>query len=555
MAHLDQNLENIGTAIAQLSKSLADQLKALDQREPSFAADTPASFPQNAELQQIRVKLLDSLASLQHLVTGASDFWINGCLFPNHDLLTFDVLNSFNFWDAVPLNGSASYSEIAKSTNLPESIVRRFLRYAFTLFVFTESPLGSENVVHTSASAYIARSRFVQAFLAHNLEDIRPATTVGVNALKKWVAGHVDPPQEVTTCAMPLATDDGVERRTDFWTYIDNFERHDQPKGFRAKRFAEAMQGLTQNTATIIEATLKLFDWKSLNDATVVDLGGSAGHISAILAENYPKLSLVVQDLPAVESAFNTNFGSSRHASRVKFQKHDFFNVQETSADVFLVKSVFHDWSDKYVLQIVRNLLGVFKPGNHLLIFDSIVPESEKAQSMLYRFRATQASESGLLPTSSTRRPKAPSTVSTIPACEKFRGQILRDVSRKLLKIQDESLSDAQVRDLNDEINKLMKEKWSWERRIKEYYGRAKELPGVKEMLERAAKKQARRAAAGKRGDGGEDGDEDGGGGRADLQRRGLDARYFGWGDDEADGSLLRRRHHLEAAIGRGGTG
>ncbi|RMZ90587.1 hypothetical protein DV736_g2183, partial [Chaetothyriales sp. CBS 134916] len=96
---------------------------------------------------------------------------------------------------------------------------------------------------------------------------------------------------------------------------------------------------------------------------------------------------------------------------------------------------------------------------------------SEKAQSMLYRFRATQASESGLLPTSSTRRPKAPSTIGTIPACEKFRGQILRDVSRKLLKIQDESLSDAQVRDLNDEINKLMKEKWSWERRIKELGG------------------------------------------------------------------------------------
>ncbi|RMD40774.1 hypothetical protein DV735_g4376, partial [Chaetothyriales sp. CBS 134920] len=82
---------------------------------------------------------------------------------------------------------------------------------------------------------------------------------------------------------------------------------------------------------------------------------------------------------------------------------------------------------------------------------------------MLYRFRATQASESGLLPTSSTRRPKAPSTIATIPACEKFRGQIVREVSRKLLKIQDESLSDAQVRDLNDEINRLMREKWGWE--------------------------------------------------------------------------------------------
>ena len=182
---------------------------------------------------------------------------------------------------------------------------------------------------------------------------------------------------------------------------------------------------------------------------------------------------------------------------------------------------------------------------------------SEKAQSMLYRFRAQEASSSGLLPTSGTRRPKAPSTIATIPACEKFRGQILRDVSRKLLKIQDESLSDAQLRDLNDEINKLQKEKWGWERRIRElggpnymrsaggvmfdeqgnaidgggggkgyrYFGRAKELPGVKEMFERAAKRQAR---------GGKDEDEDGEKARRrEINRRNLDARYFGFGKEE----------------------
>ncbi|ETN41886.1 uncharacterized protein HMPREF1541_03825 [Cyphellophora europaea CBS 101466] len=201
---------------------------------------------------------------------------------------------------------------------------------------------------------------------------------------------------------------------------------------------------------------------------------------------------------------------------------------------------------------------------------------SEKAQSMLYRFRASQAAESGLLPTSGTRRPKAPSTVATIPACEKFRGQILRDVSRKITKIQDESLSDFQIRDLNDEINKLMKEKWGWERRIRElggpnymrggggtvfdeqgrevegagggkgyrYFGRARELPGVKEMFERAAKRRVR---------GGDEGSGDEGEAKKrerQIDRRNLDATYFGFGLDEEDGSLVRyeRRKEKEAA-------
>lgn len=201
---------------------------------------------------------------------------------------------------------------------------------------------------------------------------------------------------------------------------------------------------------------------------------------------------------------------------------------------------------------------------------------SEKAQSMLYRFRASQAAESGLLPTSGTRRPKAPSTVATVPACEKFRGQILRDVSRKLTKIQEDSLSDFQIRDLNDEINKLMKEKWGWERRIRElggpnymrgaggvvfdeqgreidggggggkgyrYFGRARELPGVKEMFERAAKRRMKK-------DGDESGDDEEGGkkrkGQQQIDRRNLDANYFGFGLDEEDGSLLKYERKKE---------
>lgn len=197
---------------------------------------------------------------------------------------------------------------------------------------------------------------------------------------------------------------------------------------------------------------------------------------------------------------------------------------------------------------------------------------AEKAQSMLHRFAASQTSGlAASLPTASTRRPKAPSTIATIPACEKFRGQILRDLSRKITKIQDESLSDFQIRDLNDEINKLMKEKWGWERRIRElggpnymrggggtvfdaegrevegagggkgyrYFGRARELPGVKEMFERAAKKKVK--------DSGE-GDEEKEG-RREINRRNLDARYFGFGKDEEDKELLRyeRRKEREA--------
>ncbi|KAI0089460.1 pre-mRNA-splicing factor ISY1 [Irpex rosettiformis] len=140
----------------------------------------------------------------------------------------------------------------------------------------------------------------------------------------------------------------------------------------------------------------------------------------------------------------------------------------------------------------------------------------EKAQSMLYRFREAQAAELGL-GTRSDRRPRMASACKSLRECERWRGEILREISRKVSKIQDSGLTDYEVRDLNDEINKLLREKRHWENQIvalgganyrrnvamldddgKEvpgtkgykYFGRAKELPGVKEMFQSKKKEQ-----------------------------------------------------------------
>ena len=181
---------------------------------------------------------------------------------------------------------------------------------------------------------------------------------------------------------------------------------------------------------------------------------------------------------------------------------------------------------------------------------------AEKAQSMLFRFRAQQASDLGILDTSRTRRPKAVSQQDHIPTCERWRGQVLKEISRKVSKIQDLALSDYQVRDINDELNKLFREKWMWEVRIRElggpnymrgggrvtdeegrvvegggkgyrYFGRARELPGVKELFEAATQRPE------------EDGKKKGGEARKELGRR-VDAGYYGYNLDEEDGTLLQ---------------
>ncbi|KAM0187702.1 hypothetical protein ACHAPA_008751 [Fusarium lateritium] len=177
---------------------------------------------------------------------------------------------------------------------------------------------------------------------------------------------------------------------------------------------------------------------------------------------------------------------------------------------------------------------------------------SEKAQSMLFRFREAQAADLGIIDAGRTRRPKLITEVQAIPACEKWRGQVLKEISRKMSRIQDPILSDYQIRDLNDEINKLMREKHMWEIQIRnlggpnymrgggkiydeqgreipgggkgyKYFGRARELPGVKELFEAARNQGQDEKPLEERND----------------MRRNVDAAYYGYAPDEEDEELL----------------
>nr|XP_023016913.1 pre-mRNA-splicing factor ISY1 homolog [Leptinotarsa decemlineata] len=128
---------------------------------------------------------------------------------------------------------------------------------------------------------------------------------------------------------------------------------------------------------------------------------------------------------------------------------------------------------------------------------------AEKAMTTLARWRAAQLGETEK---HKKRRPYLASECKSLYACEKWRMQIIREIAKKVAQIQNAGLGEFRIRDLNDEINKLLREKRHWEDQIKElggpdyqrvgprmldhegkevpgnrgykYFGAAKELPG-----------------------------------------------------------------------------
>lgn len=69
------------------------------------------------------------------------------------------------------------------------------------------------------------------------------------------------------------------------------------------------------------------------------------------------------------------------------------------------------------------------------------------------------------------RRPWNTEDCTNLKEAEKFRLDLIREISRKVTQIQNAGLGEHRIRDLNDRINRLLNDKKRWEIRIKELGG------------------------------------------------------------------------------------
>ncbi|XP_065209874.1 pre-mRNA-splicing factor ISY1 homolog [Planococcus citri] len=178
---------------------------------------------------------------------------------------------------------------------------------------------------------------------------------------------------------------------------------------------------------------------------------------------------------------------------------------------------------------------------------------AEKAMTTLARWRAAQVH--GKDSHDKERRPYLATECTDLRKCEKWRIQIIREIARKVSQIQNAGLGEFRIRDLNDDINKLIREKGHWEAQIKElggpdyarvgprmldhegrevpgnrgykYFGAAKDLPGVRELFEQEPPPPPRKT-------------------RGELMRE-IDADYYGYRDDD-DGILIPIEEREEKA-------
>jgi 6-hydroxytryprostatin B O-methyltransferase len=76
---------------------------------------------------------------------------------------------------------------------------------------------------------------------------------------------------------------------------------------------------------------------------------------------------------------------------------HDFMKPQPVAADIYFLRMILHDWSDKFCVSILRNTVAAMRPGSRILIMDAVLPPAGDWPTILERGARAADLQMGLL--------------------------------------------------------------------------------------------------------------------------------------------------------------
>ncbi|WP_328430040.1 methyltransferase [Streptomyces sp. NBC_00443] len=156
---------------------------------------------------------------------------------------------------------------------------------------------------------------------------------------------------------------------TDFFTHLA------QHPELSAQFNAAMSQAVSETTAALPHA----YDFGRFT--TVTDIGGGDGTLLAGVLGAHPHLTGVVFDTThGLDEAPDT---LERHGlnDRCSLIAGDFFSSVPAGSDLYLLKSILHDWTDDQAVTILSHCREVLPPGGAVLIVEPVLPEAVAAHA------------------------------------------------------------------------------------------------------------------------------------------------------------------------------
>ncbi|RAK95942.1 S-adenosyl-L-methionine-dependent methyltransferase [Aspergillus ibericus CBS 121593] len=356
---LSAQLERYASQASSSACAIATHLRSLE-REPEIMGGNAMAAPGIATAQ---LKLAEAAFELLNLSRDPGDILTH---------LTADLqlicavrwLCHFNIPSLIPEDGSPiTYPALARAAQVPEPLLRSTLRLAMTSRLFQEPGPSPDLVAHSPVSRWLASHPGLAHWGRYFAHTVIPTAVRHVDATDTWPGS-----QKLHETAHNLA----FNHEGSFFEYIS----HD---GALTVEFSSSMNALSGTSAFSHAHTARSYDWASLGHGLVVDMGGSTGHVSVALAEVFPHLQFLVQDLPEVIADSVPRFSERTLPlaihSRIRFEGHSFFTPQRVQgASVYLLRHILHDWPDREAVLILRNIVPALGPESRILISDIVLP-------------------------------------------------------------------------------------------------------------------------------------------------------------------------------------
>ena len=243
--------------------------------------------------------------------------------------------------------GPKAPAELARSAGADPGALHRLLRALASVGVFSERKDGRFALTPLGATLRSDRPDSMRAFAVMMVEDYN------------WEAWG-DVLQSVRTGQTAFDRVHGMR-------IFDYFGKHPD----KARTFGEAMTSISGSENPAVAAACDF-----PRAATVVDVGGSHGHLLAAILAAGPKLQGILFDRPQVlEQARKAPYvGAPEIAGRLELVPGDFFQSVPAGADAYLMKYILHDWDDDLCVKILQNCRRAMAPKGRVLVVDTVIP-------------------------------------------------------------------------------------------------------------------------------------------------------------------------------------
>jgi ubiquinone/menaquinone biosynthesis C-methylase UbiE len=240
--------------------------------------------------------------------------------------------------------GPKSCAELAKLTECNERALHQFLRGLCSIEICKEREDGAFEIT--------AMGRMLGKNASPSLHSW--ATYWGESGWPAWMQLYE-----------AVKTGTGMRERMSGGANFNHLQRDPRT----AEIFNNAMLELTRLMAA---DSARAYDF---GNKRVADIGGGYGELLANILEVHPTATGVLFDMEHAVADAQRHFTSRGLASRCEFVTGDFFESVPAGLDVYVLKSVIHDWNDERAKTILQTCRRAMTPQSRLLLLERLMPE------------------------------------------------------------------------------------------------------------------------------------------------------------------------------------